>query len=65
MEKQQFHYSAPRFPTAQATCWYCDRQLNDNRRFCDCGCAEAFEQDDLAVERRLLAREPVSSMANA
>lgn len=58
MNEQQYRYSAPKLPTVQATCWYCDHQLHDSRRFCDRGCAEAFEHDELAVERRLLASAP-------
>ncbi|QAU35175.1 hypothetical protein [Janthinobacterium sp. 17J80-10] len=65
MNEQQYRYATPKFPAANATCWYCDHQLGDGRRFCDRGCAEAFEHDDLAVERRLLARKPDLTLVNA
>lgn len=58
MNEQEYRYSPARLPVTQTSCWYCDRHLHDERRFCDRSCAEAFEQDELAVERRLLAREP-------
>ena len=65
MNEQQYLYSPATLPTAYLTCWYCDRQLHDERRFCDKGCAEAFEHDELAVERRLLARGSNLALANA
>jgi hypothetical protein len=37
------------------TCWYCDHKVADGQRFCNKACAEAFEDDELAVERRVLA----------
>ncbi|WP_132259442.1 DUF2116 family Zn-ribbon domain-containing protein [Paucimonas lemoignei] len=39
-----------------STCWYCDHHIPHGQRFCDKDCAEAFEDDDLAVERRALTR---------
>jgi hypothetical protein len=46
----------------KGSCWYCNHQLDDVRRFCNKICAEAFEEDEMAMERRLLAmagsREP-------
>lgn len=64
MKAQQYLYSPTKLPAVHLTCWYCDRQLHDERRFCDKACAEAFEQDDLAVERRLLAQESTLALAH-
>jgi hypothetical protein len=33
------------------TCWYCNEPLDNTRRYCDKGCAEAFEEDDSAMAR--------------
>jgi hypothetical protein len=37
------------------TCWYCNTPLDTIRRYCDKNCAEAFEEDDNAMERRIRA----------
>lgn len=38
---------------AKGSCWYCNRHLDDVRRFCGRECAEAFEEDEMAMERRM------------
>jgi predicted amidophosphoribosyltransferase len=47
-------HSAPPTPTPARTrqtlppkgaCWYCDKPLDNVRRFCDKECAEAFDED--------------------
>lgn len=65
MNDTQFRYSHARPSVAYSSCWYCEHQLNDGRRFCDKGCAEAFEEDELAVERRVLAWDRGLSAAGA
>lgn len=40
---------------AKGACWYCNARLDDVKRFCNKGCAEAFEEDELAMERRMRA----------
>lgn len=65
MNEQQYRYATRKFSSVNSTCWYCDHQLSDGRRFCDRGCAEAFEQDDLAIERRLLANMPEPAWISA
>lgn len=40
-----------------ATCWYCDHHVPHGQRFCGRDCAEAFEDDDRAAERRALVRQ--------
>ncbi|WP_147384088.1 hypothetical protein [Noviherbaspirillum sedimenti] len=64
MNDPHFRYRHARTSGAYSTCWYCDHQLGDGRRFCDKGCAEAFEEDELAVERRVLARDRELSTAS-
>jgi hypothetical protein len=49
-------HSAASADLRDSTCWYCDHPLVDGRRFCDKACAEAFEDDELAVERKVLGR---------
>lgn len=39
----------------KCSCWYCNRRLAEARRFCDKVCAEAFEEDEMAMERHMLA----------
>lgn len=39
---------------SRCTCWYCNEPMNSVRRFCDKSCAEAFEEDDTAFERRAM-----------
>lgn len=59
MNEQNFRYSPACSAVSgfhDSTCWYCDHRIADGCRFCDKACAEAFEEDDLAVERRVLAR---------
>ena len=52
---------------AKGSCWYCNAHLNDVKRFCNKSCAEAFEEDELAMERRLQAvkREPALEVSLA
>lgn len=38
---------------AKGYCWYCNKRLDEIRRFCNRGCAEAFDEDELAMERCL------------
>ncbi|MBI1889810.1 MAG: hypothetical protein HYS18_04125 [Burkholderiales bacterium] len=40
---------------AKGSCWYCNKHLDDVRRFCGRECAEAFEEDEMAMERRMQA----------
>jgi hypothetical protein len=40
---------------AKGACWYCNAQLDDVKRFCNRNCAEAFEEDELAMERSMQA----------
>lgn len=51
------YYTAPKkysdLILAKGTCWYCNSRLDDVRRFCNKGCAEAFEEDEMAMERRM------------
>lgn len=44
-------------PIFLATCWYCGEPLNSMRRYCDKGCAEAFEEDDTAVFRLMHSKQ--------
>ncbi len=39
----------------KCSCWYCNRRLAEARRFCDKVCAEAFEEDEMAIQRHMLA----------
>jgi hypothetical protein len=39
---------------AKNNCWYCGEPLDSIRRYCDKSCAEAFEEDDHAMTRRIL-----------
>jgi hypothetical protein len=38
---------------ARNTCWYCNAPLNSMGRYCDKGCAQAFEEDDSAMARHM------------
>jgi hypothetical protein len=55
MEKSESdtHEQNRRAPIFSATCWYCGEPLNSMRRYCDKGCAEAFEEDDAAMVRHM------------
>lgn len=64
--KQVYPTAASPFSVnAHTCCWYCNQQLNDMRRFCNKVCAEAFEEDEMAMERRMLrnAEVPVRQRA--
>lgn len=39
---------------ANNTCWYCNQPLDSMRRYCDKSCAQAFEEDDSAMARRMI-----------
>lgn len=59
MSKENFQYSQASSVVNGfhvSTCWYCDHRIAHGCRFCDKACAEAFDEDDLAAERRVLAR---------
>ncbi len=43
--------------TAGCSCWYCNGPLKETGRFCNKVCAEAFEEDEMAMERRLLVSD--------
>lgn len=53
--KQAERNGQPWMMAAKCSCWYCNQPLNEMRRFCDKSCAEAFDEDEAAMQRRMLA----------
>lgn len=59
METQTYRYVHGQATSAGlplSTCWYCDQHIPAEQRFCDKNCAEAFDDDELAAERRMLSK---------
>ena len=48
---------------AKGSCWYCNKHLDDVKRFCNRACAEAFEEDEMAMERRMRKMTPQQELA--
>jgi predicted nucleic acid-binding Zn ribbon protein len=46
-----------------STCWFCEHSVPIGHRFCGRDCAEAFEDDELAAEKRMLAKQPETTTA--
>ncbi len=42
-------------PVTKNTCWYCHHKVTELKRFCNTACAEAFDEDDAAMERYMTA----------
>lgn len=60
MDKQTYRASSMHVAAASlssSTCWYCDHYIPHGQRFCGRDCAEAFEDDDRAAERRALMKQ--------